>query len=202
MLATSRTLLERLKEPDSPAWPRFVSLYTPLIQYWAKQLGLRTEDSSDLVQDVLTIAVRRLPTFEYQSGQSFRGWLRTVTRNSWKRQRLSTTPVSFGEMADFADPDWDELTPEEDREHARILVRRGLEMIRGEFSKVSWEAFELHVLQCQSALDVAKSLGLQVGTIYAAKSRILARLREVLGDLVELEEISPNSTRVSPNNGY
>jgi RNA polymerase sigma-70 factor, ECF subfamily len=187
MFVTSVTLLDRLKEPDSPAWPRFVSLYTPLIHHWARQFGLRTDDASDLVQDVLFVTVRRLPTFEYRDGASFRGWLRTVTLNHWKRYRSVRTPLSVGELAELPDPACADSRPEEDREYAKILVTRGLELIRNEFSDASWSAFQLHVLQAMTAEETATKLGIRIGTVYAAKSRILARLREVLAGLVEWE---------------
>lgn len=187
MLATSATLLERLKEPGSPAWCRFVTLYTPLIYHWAKQLGLRPDDAADLVQEVLAVAVRRMPTFEYRPAQSFRGWLYTVTRNQWKRSLRGRDPVAVGALADLEDPQADTPAADEDREHARILVGRGLDLIRGEFSAVSWRAFESHVLQARPAGEVAAELGLQPGTVYAAKSRVLARLRVVLEGFVDLD---------------
>ena len=185
MLATSVTLLDRLREPDSTAWPQFVALYTPLIHHWARQFGLKADDAADLVQDVFAVTVRRLQTFEYRNGESFRGWLRTVTHNHWKRKRCTRTPLTVGELAELPDPAFEPSRPEEDREYARILVGRGMELIRGEFSEASWNAFQLHVLQSMPAREAAAQLGLQVGTVYAAKSRILVRLRDVLNGLVE-----------------
>src|SRR5262245_1478691 len=56
MDTTSVSLLERLRRPGAhEAWARFVHLYTPLLYYWARRLGLREEDAADLVQDVFTV---------------------------------------------------------------------------------------------------------------------------------------------------
>ena len=42
MDTTSGSLLERLKQPAAQeAWDRFVNLYTPLLFYWARHLGLQ-----------------------------------------------------------------------------------------------------------------------------------------------------------------
>ena len=72
----------RLKSPDNGlAWSRFVELYTPLIYFWARKCGLQSPDAADLVQDVLTLLVDKLPEFQYDRSGSFRGWLRTVTLN-------------------------------------------------------------------------------------------------------------------------
>ena len=78
---TPASLLERLRQPaPESARTRFVQLYTPLLFFWARRLGLRDADAADLVQDVLTLLVRNLPEFSYDRNRSFRAWLRTVTR--------------------------------------------------------------------------------------------------------------------------
>src|SRR5579871_6272699 len=89
---TPASLLERLRGPaDQAAWVRFTHLYTPLLYHWAKRLGLRPDDATDLVQDVLTALVRELPRFEYDRGGSFRGWLRVVTINRWRNNHRRRT---------------------------------------------------------------------------------------------------------------
>src|SRR4051794_32969877 len=90
--STSPTLLQRLRHRASPAedWQRFVQLYTPLMQHWARRrLGLH--DSDDLIQEIFAVLVQRLPEFDYDQGKSFRAWLWTVLRHKWielqKRQK-------------------------------------------------------------------------------------------------------------------
>ena len=100
MHTTSVSLLIRLRQPcDQDAWSRFVELYTPLIFYWGRRAGLTATDAGDLVQDVLVVLVRRLPTFEYDCGKSFRGWLRTVTLNKF-RERFRQPGLPLAEATD------------------------------------------------------------------------------------------------------
>src|SRR5436190_11776880 len=88
MNTTSVSLLQRLHQPDSQAaWERFVDLYTPLIFFWAIRAGLPAQDAGDLVQDVFTTLLQKLPEFDYQREKSFRGWLRTITLNRWRDVR-------------------------------------------------------------------------------------------------------------------
>src|SRR5262245_57406077 len=76
MHTTPVSLLERLRGPEEQAaWTRFVQLYTPLLCHWAKRLGARAEEVSDLVQDVFTVLAQRLPGFQYDPQKRFRGWL-------------------------------------------------------------------------------------------------------------------------------
>ncbi len=73
MDSTPPSLLERLRLPgEEAAWGRFVELYTPLLFFWARRLGLQEADAADLVQDVFRALVRKLPGFVYEPGKSFR----------------------------------------------------------------------------------------------------------------------------------
>jgi len=88
MHITSASLLERLRRPnDHAAWERFVRFYTPLLNYWARHLGLQPNDAADLVQDVLSTLVQKLPEFVYDRHKSFRNWLRTLMLNRWRNNR-------------------------------------------------------------------------------------------------------------------
>jgi RNA polymerase sigma-70 factor (ECF subfamily) len=64
MDSTSVSLLRRLQSDDCElAWERFVGLYAPLIYRWGRDHGLESADAADLVQEVLSILVSKLPEF-------------------------------------------------------------------------------------------------------------------------------------------
>src|SRR5262245_11991856 len=95
MHTTSISLLERVRQPtEREAWTRFVELYTPLLYYWACRLGMQEPDAADLVQDVFTVLVQKLPSFSYDASKSFRSWLRTITYNKWRdfQRRRAAAP--------------------------------------------------------------------------------------------------------------
>ncbi len=88
MSDTPASLLERLRVPHAEqAWGRFVKLYSPLPLYWARRVGLREPDASDLVQEVFVVLLRKLPDFQYDARKGFRNWLRTVAHNRWREIR-------------------------------------------------------------------------------------------------------------------
>src|SRR5207248_8062752 len=101
MTVTSTSLLDRLLQPqDTAAWQRLLDLYTPLIRGWLRRHGLAHDDADDVVQEVLTVVVRRLPDFQHnQRRGAFRAWLRTITvnclRDFWKGKRLR--PAATGD---------------------------------------------------------------------------------------------------------
>src|SRR5262245_13646905 len=86
--ATPVSLLERLRRQpgDAETWARFASLYTPLLYHRARRLGLQPADAENLVQDVFTVLIRRLPEFRYDPQRSFHRWLSTVLHNRWRDQ--------------------------------------------------------------------------------------------------------------------
>jgi RNA polymerase sigma-70 factor (ECF subfamily) len=63
------------------------------------------------------------------------------------------------------------------------LFRRAVQLLRSEFEERSWRAFWRVVVEGQRPADVAAELGMTVNAVYVAKSRILHRLRQELGDV-------------------
>jgi RNA polymerase sigma-70 factor (ECF subfamily) len=188
MHTTPVSLLQRLQRPaEQQAWARFVQLYTPLLYYWACRLGLQAQDASDLVQDVLTLLVRKLPDFHYERGKSFRAWLRTVTLNQWRNnQRRRPVPVSSGSdpaLANLASPD--DADALEEAEYRQYLVSRALQLMQVDFAPTTWKAFWEHMVAGRPAAEVAAELGIRIDSVYAAKSRVLRRLRQELDGLLE-----------------
>jgi RNA polymerase sigma-70 factor (ECF subfamily) len=188
MHTTSASLLERLRLPtDQAAWERFVQLYTPLLYYWARHLGLQPNDAADLVQDVLTTLVQKLPEFVYDQHKSFRNWLRTVTLNCWRNnRRRRAVPVldaAAAELADQTSPDPNEAFAED--EYRKHLVGRVLELMRAEFQPGTWKACWEHVVSGRTAAEVAAELGISEGAVYVAKCRVLRRLRQELKGLLD-----------------
>ena len=54
-----------------------------------------------------------------------------------------------------------------------------------EFPPKTWQACWEHVVQGPAAAEVAAELGIAVGSVYVAKSRVLCRLREELQGLLD-----------------
>lgn len=185
--STSASLLQRVRQTtDREAWERFVQLYTPLLFWWLRRAGLQQEDAADLVQDVLTDLVRKLPSFEYKLNGSFRGWLRMVVLNKWRdrRKRRASLEVTAGSaLLDQAEPDpLPELT---EAEYRQQLVSRALKIMQSDFEPTTWRACWELIEGERPAAEIAAELGLTAGAVYAAKFRILARLRQELAGLIE-----------------
>jgi RNA polymerase sigma-70 factor (ECF subfamily) len=188
MNTTPASLLERLRRPGEPeAWGRFVQLYTPLLYHWARRLGLSRDDAADLVQEVLTLLVQKLPQFAYDKHRRFRAWLWTVTLNQWRTNRRRHTPTHVQGREDafsgLAVPDNAEAVSA--AEYQQYLVGRALKLMQAEFQPSTWQAFWQCVVGDKAGAEVARELGLTENAVYLAKGRVLRRLREELDGLLE-----------------
>ncbi len=185
MDTTSASLLIRLKDPaESAAWDRFVKLYSPLLFFWARRQGLQDSDAADLVQDVMATLVQKMPEFLYDRGKGFRDWLKTVLLNKWRDRLRKRAPVfikdeALQQLADSAVEGFEEA------EYRAFIVKQALELMQAEFSPKTWKACWEHVVQGRSAAEVAAELGISEGSVYVAKSRVLARLRVELEGFLE-----------------
>jgi RNA polymerase sigma-70 factor, ECF subfamily len=188
MTQTPVSLLERLRQPFDPeAWARFVALYTPLIFAWGRGVGLQESDAADLVQEVFVTLLQVLPTFSYDRRHSFRRWLRAVTLNKWRNARkLRDNQALQGQAAALdAIADDDALEARWEAEFQAYLVARALEIMRADFHHSSWQACWQVVVAGRPPAEVAAELGLTTGAVYAAKFRVLDRLRQELQGMLD-----------------
>lgn len=193
MANTPLSLLERIRlEPRAEDWDRVVALYTPLLRDWLRRHPVQGADADDLVQDVLSVLVEKLPRFAH-SGRtgSFRTWLRRILvyqlRYFWRvnGRGANLAPGEAEAYLDELEAPEGELAREWDLEHDRYVTHRLLELIRGEFTPTTWEAFERYALQSRPPAEVAGELGLTVNAVLIARSRVLRRLREEATGLLD-----------------
>jgi RNA polymerase sigma-70 factor, ECF subfamily len=192
--STSRSLLDLARTNNDDAWNQIVALYSPLVMRWCRQSGLAAADIEDVGQEVFKSVYASLDTFQKASvGQSFRAWLRTITRNKvtdFYRSTSHQPKPRGGEGLDAnslptpTDSDsWDEHS--EDQEERILVLRRCLELVRTEFEPKTWDAFWKVVVDDISPADVAVSLGIKPNSVYLARSRVQKRLRELFDRLVD-----------------
>ena len=187
MLTTSLTLLDRLRQANQPdAWDRFVRLYAPMLVLWAKRQGLQDADAADLVQDVLLKLISVLPSYERREGSSFRGWLFRVTTNQCRdfqrRQVTRALPTSDGLSGVASDSPLSEL---EEVEYRQLLIRRGLGLVRPDFTEATWAAFAGLMLDDRPVTELAAELGITENAVYLARHRVLTRLRQELDGFLD-----------------
>jgi RNA polymerase sigma-70 factor (ECF subfamily) len=188
MQDTPVSLLERLKQPaPHQAWTRFVNLYAPLLYRWVRRLGVSGDQAEDLVQEVFAVLVQALPAFTYDPQRGFHGWLWTVTLNKVResKRRLRAAVKEGPEAALDDQAGSDTIAHFDEAEYRSYLMKRALQLMQHDFQECTWKAFLAQVIEGRPAPEVAAELNLSVGAVYAAKFRVLARLRSELAGLLD-----------------
>ncbi len=188
-LTTSLGLLERVRARDSVAWERLVTLYSPLVDHWCRVCRVPEQEWPDLRQEVFLAVSRTIGSFRKETERgTFRGWLRTITRSKvtdlHRRRPVDGTVVGPVAMAALADPNGN--ADDESAELERgVVYNRVLALLERDFTPSTWRAFWLVVVEERDPIAVAEELRITANAVYLAKARVLRRLREEFGDLLE-----------------
>jgi len=188
MQTTSPTLLRRLRDAaDREAWERFVEIYTPMLYRWARASGLSDQDGCDLLQDVFVLLLGKLPKFDYDSQRGrFKSWLRSVLINKLRERKRSRSATMFESRQAPLDPEDDNrVVPFWENEYRDQLIQRAMRVMQREFEPSTWKACWETAFHGRPAAEVAAELGLSLGAVYVARSRVLRRLRQELQGLLD-----------------
>lgn len=184
---TSATLLGKLRchPADSAAWEEFTRRYRPRIYGFCVAFPLQPADAEDVTQAVLLKLVKKMPEFRYDPTLSFRGWLKTVTRNvlseylaERKRDQASGDSDVLRLLDNVAARESlvQQLEAEFDQELLDIALRR----VRERAPVQQWNAFELTALKGLSGAESAAQLGMLIATVYTSKSKVQKLVRDEL----------------------
>lgn len=151
-------------------------------------MHLPAQDSADIFQEIFKAVALHYPSFHRdQPGDTFRGWLRIITKNKVHdhfRKRATELQGIGGTEAKAMLSAFPEVTVDLDEvETDQPLFRQALALIQDHFEETTWRAFWGVVVDGRSPDDVASELGISPGAARVAKCRVLHRLRQELGDI-------------------
>ncbi len=190
---TRESLLLQIRSQDNrEAWEEFVEIYRPVVYGVAISRGLQHADALDLVQTVFVSVANAIPRWEKQDKRTrFRHWLLRVAKNA-TINAVTRRPPDRALGGDSMLPDianqveWEAPNEYElDLEYQRQLYLRAAELVRAKVTEDNWLAFELTAVQGVSIPAAAQDLGKSVGSIYAARSRIMNQLASIVAQLEE-----------------
>jgi RNA polymerase sigma factor (sigma-70 family) len=190
---TRASLLLRLRDPqDGGAWGEFVDLYAPLVYGYLRRQGLQDADAADLCQDVLLAVAGAVGRLEYDRAKgAFRNWLFTVVRRklaNWRRDQKNRPNGGDGGathqlLEQYTEPEGGQAEWEAQWEER--LFAWACEQVRGDVTEATWKAFWRTAVDDQPGKQVAADLGLSVAAVYRARSRVLARIKELVRSVQE-----------------
>jgi len=188
---TRHSLIQRLQDGgDNAAWEEFASIYRPIIVRMALSKQLQLDDAEDLAQQVLLLVLKNISKWKTDPARArFRTWLQTVVRNTTinalsrrPRDQASGGTTSLQQLQqrpDKADSLWFDL------QWQRETLRWVAQKVRGEFESTTWTAFWDTAIEQLSAQEVAGRIGMSVGAVYIARSRVMQRIKQRIAELDE-----------------
>ena len=187
---TRPSLLIRFRNHrDVLAWEEFAGIYEPLIRRYVARRGIQDADVADVTQEVLLSVMRAIQSFDPSPERGkFRGWLYRVVSNATydligrqrrqpQRSEAMSDEIVLSELA-AGGVDRDEF----DVEYERRIFDWACERIRREVRESTWRAFWMTGVAGRSGQPASELLGLSVGAVYIAKSRVMARIKAVIED--------------------
>jgi len=187
---TRPSLIVRLKgQRNELAWTEFVSAYEPFLRRLIERQGVPERHVADVVQQVLLGIARSVDGWRDDGDPaSFRRWLHPVARNVvvkfMSRERRQVGGQGGTDLLEILDnvPD---PSDDQTQKYEYELVVWAAEQVRGEFRETSWRAFWATVIENCPVAEVAAQLGVTPGSIYMSRSRIMARIRARVREVID-----------------
>ena len=165
-------------------------LYSPLVRHWCRQWGIAEHEVADVTQEVFAAVVSSLGQFRPdQPGTTFRGWMRGITRHKLLNLARARGEAAVGgtdaqvRLQEVPAPA-DEVELSESPADVTALYQRALRLVQHQVEDRTWTAFWRTTVDSRSTAEVAAELGITPNAVRLAKSHVLRRLREEMGELI------------------
>lgn len=189
---TRQSLLLRLRDGgDQRAWAELLEIYEPLIYRLARRKGFQHADAEELTQEAFMAVAAAIDRWDPDPARgSFRGWLFRIARNMMinfvaraRPENMGTGGTGFRRLLEQQPAPSAEDATLFGREYRCQALRWAAGEIRHEFQESTWNAFWQTAVEGRAIRETAESLQMSVGNVYAARSRVMARLKRKLKQL-------------------
>jgi len=185
---TRASLILRLQDAeDVAAWDEFATIYGPVVFNVATSHGFQAADADNLVQEVFMAVAGSVSNWlERDDRGSFRAWLLRIARNAAVDMITQKATRSLGRDGIEAQVHLANLRAQTqlssalDLEFERMVFQWASERVRESVAERTWQAFWLTSIEDLSVEAAATKLNTRPGNIYFARSRVMARIKELV----------------------
>lgn len=190
---TTSTILTRLERHDDPVWSMFHGRFRRPILAFAREAGLCADAAEDVAQETLLAFTQAFRAGKYVRTEGrLSSWLFGIANNKVReerrrgRKRLTDSAARAG---GGAPQDWtdDRAVALWEDAWRREVLSICLDRAREEVGETTYLAFEAYALRNIPAEVVAQDLGIAKSTVFVAKHRVLARVRELRREYESVE---------------
>ena len=185
---TNPTLLNRLGDwRDHEAWVDFVTRYDPVIRLSCRRYRLDAENTDELSQRVWIDLARRMRTFRYDPGKTFRGWLRRLCQS---RAIDLLRKMNADAVLSLDDQPVESLLQEALLRSRPKKTLRGTpapaptwpievqDAVRRRVDERTWQVFWNVAVLGQSVREASEAAGISYYAAFAAQKRVRQMLRD------------------------
>lgn len=189
---------------DQCAWQEFVQIYEPFIYSYARRRGLQDSDAHELIQRVMIAVAKSIQNWtppiqtdkpepddptqsanlpESDSHTRFRNWLFTIARTQLINI-VKSTHKNLGvggttqllNLQSSVDPSSTGPGRVEDDVRYEMFLWAATQ-VKQQVEARTWQAFWRTAVLGENCREVAAEVNLSVGSVYAARSRVLQRIK-------------------------
>ena len=194
---TTTALLIGLFDPrNAAAWEAFDRRYRPILVGFIRNCGVRESEAMEIAQETIVRFVEEYRDGKYDRTRGRLGtWLVTIARYRMldARRRTGTARIERGESGIVNLDDEKSVDQAYDTQRRLALLQEALEELRtrSKTDPKTVRAFEMLVYHGLSTAAVASELKMSAHDVYLAKSRVAAKLREIVIRLESEYEETP-----------
>ena len=174
----SKSPVQAAREGSRLAWEELVDRFTPLLWVVARGHRLSADDAADAVQMTWLRCVERLD--QVRDPDSVAAWLVAICRReslTVLRRRARTQPDHSAVIAAIQDPLGREVADALLDQEERTTLREAISRLPDRQRRVLLALLEAHEGTGDGYREIARQLGLPVGSIGPTRQRALQRLR-------------------------
>ena len=183
---TNPALLNRLGDwRDHEAWVNFVMLYDPVIRSISRRYRLDPDLTEELCQRDWIDLARRMCSFRYDPGKTFRGWLRRLCHSRavdlLRKKKKASSVESLVDQPHPDDPSAGLDVDESKGSQRPVLLRQAEEVqdaVRRRVSEQTWQVFWKIAILGHSVRETSTAAGISYYAAFAAERRVGRMLRE------------------------
>ena len=190
---TRYSLLARLSEPaNAMAWSDFQEIYEPAVFRYAKSRGFQDADAWEVIQHVFIVVHQKIGEWQpHGSAGSFRTWLLRTAHHVCQQVSRDTRRCDRSTGGDSADERLNQIAiavaDDESNAWEQWAFCWAAGLAQREIEPVTWQAFWLTAVQGVAATEAASRLSIKVGSVYTARCRTMARIRQLVAELSRSE---------------
>jgi RNA polymerase sigma factor (sigma-70 family) len=184
---TNPTLLNRLGNwRDREAWLDFITRYDPVIRSVSSRYRLDADTTEELCQRVWIDLARRMRSFRYDPGMTFRGWLRRLCQSRAidllrKKEADAVRTLEVRAAASLVQDAAECFDAEEGAASERPLLLRLAEEVqdgvRRRVEERTWQVFWRIAVLGQSVREASDAAGISYCAAFTANKRVGRMLR-------------------------